>query len=590
MAKKFIDVMDTSFRDGFQSVLGARVLSKDYESAIKAAKQAGITHFEMGGGALFQSMYFYANEDAFSAMRRFRQIVGDEANLQTLARGINTVSLETSSKEIIQLHAKLFAKYGVSTIRNFDALNDVENLKYSAEQITNYGLKHEVTITMMHLNSNKAHDCAFYEKILKQILKEQIPFTSICFKDATGTSSPQKVYETIKMARKLLPSDTHIRLHTHESAGVSVACYLAAIKAGADGIDLAVAPFSGGTSQPDILTMMHALKGENYNLGDFEEEKIRKYEEVFKECMKEYFMPPEASRVNALIPFCPMPGGALTTNTQMMRDNNLLDKFEQTIEQMQEVVELGGYATSVTPVSQFYFQQAFNNVLFGKWEKIAEGYGKMVLGYYGKTPIKADKKIIQLAKEQLKLEETTKSALSIADADETKSIKYLKSILEKENLSTSDENIFILATCKEKGLAFLKNEAKQNIRKISSNIQTISPTKQNDTPSFYVVNVNGNKYNVEVCPCTNDYKIQEQKPTQNTNINKDKAVLSSIPGNVFKVLKKENETVKKDEVLFILEAMKMQIQVQAPCDGVLLKIFVKEGDVVENEQALALYK
>ncbi|MBW1402860.1 biotin attachment protein, partial [Campylobacter jejuni] len=470
MAKKFIDVMDTSFRDGFQSVYGARVLMDDFFPAVEAAKEAGITHFEFGGGARFQSLYFYLNEDAFTMMDRFRAIVGKDANLQTLARGVNTVTLDTGNSELIDLHAKLFAKHGTTTIRNFDALNDVNNLKFSGECIVKHGLKHEITITLMDLPSNckGAHDVPFYEKILKEILTAEIPFHSICFKDASGTSNPNKIYKTIKMARKILPQDTHIRLHTHETAGVSIACYLAALEAGVDGIDLAAAPVSGGTSQPDILTMMHALKGKDYDLGGLEEEKILRYEEVLKDCLKEYFLPPEATMVNPLIPFSPMPGGALTANTQMMRDNNILDKFPQVIHAMREVVEKGGFGTSVTPVSQFYFQQAFNNVMFGPWKKIAEGYGKMVLGYFGKTPVTPDANIVELASKQLNLEPTTELAINIADKDESKSIAYTKTLLEKEGIETSEENIFIAAACKEKGIAFLKGEAKVNIRKLAS--------------------------------------------------------------------------------------------------------------------------
>ena len=269
MAKKLIDVMDTTFRDGFQSVFGARVAMEDFLPAVSAAKDAGITHFEFGGGARFQSLYFYLNEDAFEMMDKFRSIVGPEANLQTLSRGVNTVTLDTGSREIIDLHAKLFAKHGTTTIRNFDALNDVENLKFSGERISRHGLKHEVVVTMMDLppGCSGAHDAAFYEKILRQILDAQIPFDSICFKDASGTSSPQKVYETIKRARKILGDGVHIRLHTHETAGVSVACYQAALVAGVDGIDLAAHPVSGGTSQPDILTLLHATKGQNFDLG-----------------------------------------------------------------------------------------------------------------------------------------------------------------------------------------------------------------------------------------------------------------------------------------------------------------------------------
>ncbi|HBK1893291.1 TPA: biotin attachment protein [Campylobacter jejuni] len=598
MAKKFIDVMDTSFRDGFQSVYGARVLMDDFFPAVEAAKEAGITHFEFGGGARFQSLYFYLNEDAFTMMDRFRAIVGKDANLQTLARGVNTVTLDTGSSELIDLHAKLFAKHGTTTIRNFDALNDINNLKFSGECIAKHGLKHEITITLMDLppNCKGAHDVPFYEKILKEILAAEIPFHSICFKDASGTSNPNKIYETIKMARKILPQDMHIRLHTHETAGVSIACYLAALEAGVDGIDLAAAPVSGGTSQPDILTMMHALKGKDYDLGGLEEEKILKYEEVLKDCLKEYFLPPEATMVNPLIPFSPMPGGALTANTQMMRDNNILDKFPQVIHAMREVVEKGGFGTSVTPVSQFYFQQAFNNVMFGPWKKIAEGYGKMVLGYFGKTPVAPDANIIELASKQLNLEPTTELAINIADKDESKSIAYTKTLLEKEGIETTEENIFVAAACKEKGIAFLKGEAKVNIRKLAS-----MPKPMSVDENKFTVAVNGNKYHVEVSygfdkdvNVKSVKKVEENKNIISSNstssVDAENEVLSGISGNVFKIYVNEGEEVKSGQAIMVLEAMKMEIEVNAPKDGIISELCIKIGDTVNEGEVLAIYK
>ncbi len=595
MAKKFIDVMDTSFRDGFQSVYGARVLMQDFFPAVEAAKEAGITHFEFGGGARFQSLYFYLNEDAFEMMDKFRSIVGKDANLQTLARGVNTVTLDTGSKELIDLHAKLFAKHGTTTIRNFDALNDVNNLKFSGECIKKYGLKHEITITLMDLppNCQGAHDVPFYERILKEILAAEIPFDSICFKDASGTSNPNKIYETIKMARRNLPQDVHIRLHTHETAGVSIACYLAALEAGVDGIDLAAAPVSGGTSQPDILTMMHALKGKDYDLGGLEEEKILKYEAVLRDSLREYFLPPEATMVSPLIPFSPMPGGALTANTQMMRDNNILDKFPEVIYAMREVVEKGGFGTSVTPVSQFYFQQAFNNVMFGPWEKIAEGYGKMVLGYFGKTPVEPDAEVKKLAAKQLNLEPTTELAIDIADKDETKSIAYVKSLLEKEGIAVSEENIFIAAACKEKGIAYLKGEAKVNVRK------NASMPKQNSISADenkFTVSVNGNKYHVEVSAGfdkdVNIKSVQKADTQENIMQNTDSSegVQAGISGNVFKIYINEGEEVKSGQVVMVLEAMKMEIEVNAPKDGIIEKICVKTGDSVSENDLVAIYK
>ncbi|EAK0960997.1 biotin/lipoyl-binding protein [Campylobacter upsaliensis] len=587
MAKKFIDVMDTSFRDGFQSVYGARVLMDDFIPALEAAKEAGIRHFEFGGGARFQSLYFYLNEDAFLMMDKFREIVGEEANLQTLSRGVNTVTLDTGSRELIDLHAKLFAKHGTTTIRNFDALNDVNNLKFSGECITKHGLKHEIVITLMDLppNCSGAHDVAFYEKILREILRAEIPFSSFCFKDASGTSNPEKIYQTIKMARSILPSETHIRLHTHETAGVSIACYLAALKAGADGIDLAASPVSGGTSQPDILTMMHAIKGKNYDFG-LDLEKILKYEEVFKECMADYFLPPESTMVSPLIPFSPMPGGALTANTQMMRDNNILDKFPEVIKAMREVVEKGGYGTSVTPVSQFYFQQAFNNVMFGKWKKIADGYGKMVLGYFGKTPVAPDEGIVKLAAEQLNLEPTTQLAIDLADKDESKSLAYIKALLEKEGLETSEENLFIAGACKEKGIAFLKGEAKVNVRKLSTMPKPISAEENK-----FTVSVNGNKYHVELhAGFDKDVNVKNvQKIPHNESVSEN-AIQAGISGNVFKILIKENDEIKKGQTIMILEAMKMEIEVQAQKDGIVEQICVGVGDAVSESDTLAIYK
>ncbi|EDP6890612.1 biotin/lipoyl-binding protein [Campylobacter upsaliensis] len=587
MAKKFIDVMDTSFRDGFQSVYGARVLMDDFIPALEAAKEAGIRHFEFGGGARFQSLYFYLNEDAFLMMDKFREIVGKEANLQTLSRGVNTVTLDTGSRELINLHAKLFAKHGTTTIRNFDALNDVNNLKFSGECITKHGLKHEIVITLMDLppNCSGAHDVAFYEKILREILSAEIPFSSLCFKDASGTSNPEKIYQTIKMARSILPSETHIRLHTHETAGVSIACYLAALEAGADGIDLAASPVSGGTSQPDILTMMHAIKGKNYDFG-LDLEKILKYEEVFKECMADYFLPPESTMVSPLIPFSPMPGGALTANTQMMRDNNILDKFPEVIKAMREVVEKGGYGTSVTPVSQFYFQQAFNNVMFGKWKKIANGYGKMVLGYFGKTPVAPDEGIVKLAAEQLNLEPTTQLAIDLADKDESKSLAYIKALLEKEGLETSEENLFIAGACKEKGIAFLKGEAKVNVRKLSTMPKPISAEENK-----FTVSVNGNKYHVELhAGFDKDVNVKNvQKIPHNESVSEN-AIQAGISGNVFKILIKENDEIKKGQTIMILEAMKMEIEVQAQKDGIVEQICVGVGDAVSESDTLAIYK
>ena len=608
MSKKYIDIMDTTFRDGFQSVFGGRVLMNDFFPAVEAAKDAGITHFEFGGGARFQSLFFYLNENAFDMMDKFRSIVGPDANLQTLARGINTVMLDTGSRELIDLHAKMFAKHGTTTIRNFDALNDVQNLEYSAQCIKNHGLKHEAVVTLMDLppNCTGAHDVPFYEKTLRNILDSGLPFDSICFKDASGTSSPNKVFETIKMARKLLGDSTHIRLHTHETAGVSVACYLAALEAGADGIDLAASPVSGGTSQPDILTMLHATKGMNYDLGGLEIDKILKYEEVLADCLKDYFLPPEATQVSPLIPFSPMPGGALTANTQMMRDNGTLNKFPEVIKAMQEVVVKGGFGTSVTPVSQFYWQQAYANVMFGPWKQIAPGYGRMVLGYFGKTPVEADPDIIKLASEKLKLEPTKRNPLDIADEDPKKKVDVWRQRLEIEGIEATEENIFIAAACDEKGITFLKGNAPLNVRKNEKKDENKQIGENKMSNGNYTVVVDGQRFNVSVFEGdVQNIQVAQpvqqvvqqapvQAPVQAAPVSASKPVyngteaIAPVNGNVWKILVKEGDRVEKDQQIMILEAMKMEIDVVAPVSGTISKILTEPSKAVEEGQTLAV--
>jgi pyruvate carboxylase subunit B len=599
MAKKRIKFMCTAFRDGFQSVYGSRVLSKDFLPVIEAARDAGISYFESGGGASFQSQFFYCNENAFDVMDAFRKAAGPDANLQTLARGVNVVGLDSQPADIISLHAKLFKKHGVTTIRNFDALNDVNNLIFSGQSIVDAGLQHQVCVTMMELppGCTGAHDPEFYIKTLRSILDAGIPYNSVCFKDASGTSTPYKVYETIKEARKMLPEGTIIDFHTHETAGIGVSCYRAAIEAGADFIDLSLSPVSGGTCQPDILTMWHSLRGSEYDL-DIDVEKVMEVEEFFQDSMKDYFLPPEAVRVEPLIPWSPMPGGALTANTQMLRDNGMMHKYGEIIKAMEEVVRRGGFGTSVTPVSQFYFQQAFNNVMFGPWSKIAEGYGKMVLGYFGKTPVAPDPEIVKISSHQLGLAPTEKAPIDIDNSDPAKGINPARKALSDAGLYESDENIFISAACKEKGISFLLGKSESGVRKNEETAASKSATA--GSVDSYTVSVNGKNYSVSfdkgktiVNGKIYNTSIQESNNAMNavpqaSGSPDGTEIKAPLPGKVFKIISDLGEHVESGDTILILESMKMETRINSTVSGTISELLVSEGDQVSTNDVLVL--
>ena len=597
---KLIKVMDTSFRDGFQSIYGAKVLVDDFIPALQSAVSAGLKHFETAGGARFQAPIFFCNENAFETMDKIRAAVGPDIKLQSLARGVNVVGLNSQPRDIIDLHAKMFAKHGVNVVRNFDALNDVNNLVDSANSIKKYGMQHEVTITMMELpyGCEGAHDVAFYERVLRNILDSGLPFDSLAFKDASGTSHPRKVYETVKMARELLGQDAHIRFHSHETAGTGLAAYLAALDGGADGIDLAMKPVSGGTGQPDIISMWHALKGTEYDLG-LDIKKIMETEEIFKECMKDYPISPISLAVNPILIQAPLPGGATATTVNQLKDMGMLDKFPKLIANMKEVVERGGFATSVTPVSQFYAQQSFLNAITPEpWQQANPGYAKMLLGYFGKTPCEPDPELVKWAQEKVGMEPTTEKVVDINEKDPEKGIEAAKKRLEEAGLPTTDENIFISAACKDgnvdKGIEFLLGKGKVSVNKTAN--KEAAPAAQASSNGEYTVKVNGKNYAVKlegdkatVNGKAYDINVKagiEQKASAGSADGEE--VKAALPGNVLRLEVEEGDEVAEGDVLLVVEAMKMETEVKSPKAGTVQAIEVAQGDKIITGQTLVV--
>jgi pyruvate carboxylase subunit B len=232
--------------------------------------------------------------------------------------------------------------------------------------------------------------------------------------------------------------------------------------------------------------------------------------------------------------------------------------------------------------------------MFGKWKQIAPGYGRMVLGYFGKTPVPADEEIVKLASEKLKLEPTDENPLDLADKEVTKSIAYWTKVLEDEGLETTEENIFIAAACDRKGIDFLKGNSPLMVRKGKENQQ-----KQGgeDMSGNYTVVVDGKKYSVQVAEGNADIQVTPaQAPAEvatpastpaSTGGKGSIEINSQTPGNVWKILKAPGDSVAEGEQIMILEAMKMEIDIVAEKAGVIKSIDVKVNDSVVDGQLLA---
>ncbi len=352
-----------------------------------------------------------------------------------------------------------------------------------------------------------------------------------------------------------------------------------------------MSPVSGGTGQPDILTMWHALKGTDYTL-DIDPDKIIKVEEIFAESFKDYFFPPESRMVSPLIPFSPMPGGALTANTMMMRDTGTLHLYPQVIKEMSEVVRLGGFGASVTPVSQFYFQQAYLNVTLGKWEKINPSYGNMVLGYFGQTPVEPDPEIVKLAAEQLDKPVFKDDPLDLLEPGIPKAEEELK----KHNLPETEENLFIASSCEAKGIDFLLGKAKTSIRKKSDEVvKEVPPAGKSAAPAVsgprdYTITVDGKAYQVQVniggnvvAPVVSG-NTPESTPAAPQISGID--IPAPTPGNIVRLEVAVGESVVKEQTLLVMEAMKMESEVKSPQAGVVQAVHVQAGNTVQTGDTL----
>lgn len=450
-----IRVMFTPFRDGLQSVFGGKVRLDDVLPAMEAAAHHGVRHFEFGGGALFQAPYFYLGTNPFDGMRRMRETVGPEADLQILTRSVSGVTLTSQTHEALALQARLMAAAGTTVDRNFDFMNDVRNLEATGKPIVDAGMHHQAVIALMGLpfSSEVAHTPEFYIDVGRRILASDVRVDSLCLKDASGTTDPRTIYDTAKGLRAIMPPEMPLWMHTHDTAGTALSCYLAGIEGGVDGIDLSIRPLAGGASQPDLRSMAHLLKGSGMRL-DLEVSGMPEVESLLETGLEAYAFNPTTTTIDARVLGFPMPGGAIGPNVHMMEKAGILDRYSEVLAEFPVVVEAGGAWTSVTPGSQQYWLQAFNNVLYGRWTKIDPGYGMSVLGYFGRTPLSPDPAVVAEASRQLDRPVFEGDPLAAAPD----SIPEARKALVEAGLSVTDEHLVLVLAAMVPGKRMELNE------------------------------------------------------------------------------------------------------------------------------------
>jgi len=594
-----VRVMFTPFRDGLQSVFGGKVRLDDFLPAMQRAAEIGIRHFEFGGGARFQAPLFYLGENPFECMRRIRKAVGPEADLQILTRSVSGVTLVTQSMEGLSLQARLMAKNGTTWDRNFDYMNDVHNLVRTGQPIVDAGMHHQVCIAMMGLpfESTQAHTADYYIDVGRRLLESGLHIDSICMKDASGSTSPATIYHTAVGLRKIMPPEMPLWMHTHDTASTAVSCYQAAIHGGADGVDLSCRPLASGTSQPDVRSLAHVLKGSGYSL-DIDVSAISGISRMLDKALQDYEFDPAATTADARVLGFPMPGGAIGPNIHMMVKAGIRERYGEVLAEMRTVVEAGGSWTSVTPGSQQYWLQAFNNVLYGRWQKIDAGYGKAVLGYFGRTPLPPDPEVVSKASEQLGLPPFDGDPLEAAPNN----ISVAGDALREAGLEVNDENVFLVLSSivpgrkmeANEGMRFLKGNPKIDIPlkkaeaepAASAIAQAVAPTgpvttqvsvKEGDRVRRFIVTVEPAAGTASAAPAAAAPAATSRTP-----------IFSTFGGTVelVDILVAVGDNVKPGTVVAQVEAMKAKHDIRSPVGGRVGAIHVRIGDEVDGSRPL----
>jgi pyruvate carboxylase subunit B len=609
---KTIRVMFTPFRDGLQSTFGGKVRLQDFLPAMEAAARAGVRHFEFGGGALFQAPFFYLGQNPFDNMRRMREAVGPEPDLQILTRSVSGVTLTNQSPEALALQARVMAGAGTTVDRNFDYMNDVRNLVATGKPIVDAGMHHQAVVALMGLpfKSDKVHTPEFYIDIGRQILESGMHVDSICMKDASGTTDPTTIYRTAAGLRKIMPPEMTLSLHTHDTAGTALTCYLAGIHGGVDSIDLSIRPLAGGTSQPDIRSMAHLLKGTGYSL-DIDVLRLGEVEALLEEGLKEYEFNPTTTTIDARVLGFPMPGGAIGPNVHMMVKAGILDRYSDVLAEFPVVVEAGGAWTSVTPGSQQYWLQAFNNVLYGRWEKIEEGYGKAVLGYFGRTPLSPDPAVVEKASEQLDKPPFEGDPLEAAP----QTIDMARQALEERNLPVTDEHVFLVLSAIVPGK---KMETNEGIRLLTGTAKIDIPLKKKkeaEKPATAAGPASSAAAAVplQTGPLSTQCTVREGSKTRTFTVTLEpiggdgemtrtpasaspigasaaprsaegQKVYSTFAGSVevVDVLVKVGDRVAEGAVIASVEAMKAKHDIRTPHAGTVSEVHVRPGNEIDS--------
>ncbi|AZR72467.1 oxaloacetate decarboxylase [Anoxybacter fermentans] len=377
MAKQ-VKITETVLRDGHQSLMATRMRTEDMLPVAAELDEVGYASLEVWGGATFDSCLRFLNEDPWERLRSLKKVI-KKTPLQMLLRGQNLLGYRHYPDDVVERFVKKSVENGIDIIRIFDALNDVRNLEVAIRATKEAGAHAQGCIVY---TTSPVHDISMYLELAHKL--KDMGVDSICIKDMAGLLTPQVAYELVSRIKKEI--DLPLQLHCHYTSGLAAVTYMKAIEAGVDIIDTAFSSFALSTSQPATETMVAILAETEYDTG-IDLEKVSMLNRHFKDVKKKREEFVAVSGIDPEVLVYQIPGGMLSNLRNALRQQKMLDKYEEVLKEVPRIREELGYPPLVTPMSQIVGTQAVFNVITGKRYQVKSKEIKdYVKGLYGKSP------------------------------------------------------------------------------------------------------------------------------------------------------------------------------------------------------------
>ena len=628
MDYKKIRITDLTLRDGHQSLLATRMRTEDILEMAPGLDKAGFHSLEVWGGATFDVPTRFLNEDPWERLAKVKA-AAPNTPLQMLLRGQNLVGYRHYPDDVVVEFVKHAARTGVDIFRVFDALNDERNFEPALSAIKDCG-KHAQLAISYSLTERKmggpVYNLDYY--IEKATRFEKMGADSLCIKDMAGIISPDDAFTLVKALKENLKIP--INLHSHYTSGMAAMAFMKAIEAGVDIIDCCIAPFALGTSHPAAEPFVAALEGTGYDTGldlDLLFELGEKLESIAPK-YRDFVDNTKMSSIDTAVLKHQVPGGMISNLVSQLREANALDRLNEVYEELPRVRKELGYPPLVTPTSQIVGIQAVQNVLFGRYKVVSSQVKDYVYGLYGRPPKPVDPEV---QKQVLKGYERGETPITCRPADVLDpELELAKAAVGEITEDIGD--VLIDALYPTTGLRFLKwkygkepappetvaktlEEIKQEdelIKKAKSgqlveagsaqavsnegyrrynlylgeNVITIGvePADGGGPPREHIKAMPFTTKKVETAPVAEAVpQAGEAVPAEN-----ETAVAAPMPGIIIRYEVKEGDRIKAGDNVVVLEAMKMAIDLPAPCDGTIRKLNFKGGDYVSRDDVLAI--